>query len=258
MMKKLSKRIFLGLLTITLGLLLIIPIKAFAVDEAPPQTADSNNMNNPTPVVQCQGDTIDKYYTFSVDTISNVEGDVTGFKITAYKNNNVSDSDLNFKLYKIGNKELGVDSVTFTPGTESKPKVVKLENYPDIKSLFTEVGANDASEDGNRFYTHLHFESVKGANANESNCNIGVKFKVKTSVGELGAIMDDISYASDKPIAKVTKGHEISKSVEPNNDFDKLIFHAYKNAIAEQTLTEGTTYYKQKCPVYATGRCQAF
>ena len=78
MMNKLTKRIISGLLIVTLGLLFIVPISTFAEDKI----KDSGKS-------ECENESIDKKYSFTARILSDSEGNVTGFEIEAYKNNDV-------------------------------------------------------------------------------------------------------------------------------------------------------------------------
>ena len=236
MMNKLTKRIISGLLIVTLGLLFIVPISTFAEDKI----KDSGKS-------ECENESIDKKYSFTARILSDSEGNVTGFEIEAYKNNDVKNSDLKFKLTKIGDTELNPnDYIEFTPGTKSKPYVLKKENYPNMSSYFKQYSGNlhDIPDDGNRYYTYFHLVSIPGPNASASQCNVGDYVDVKASVGELGPVLKAVTYARETSIGEeVRKGHEISKNSVPNNAFDKLIYDAYHNSIKSQKFTEGTTYY---------------
>ena len=204
MMNKLTKRIISGLLIVTLGLLFIVPISTFAEDKV----KDSGKS-------ECENESIDKKYSFTARILSDSEGNVTGFEIEAYKNNDVKNSDLKFKLTKIGDTELNPnDYIEFTPGTKSNPYVLKKENYPNMSSYFKQYSGNlhDIPDDGNRYYTYFHLVSIPGPNASASQCNVGDYVDVKASVGELGPVLKAVTYARETSIGEeVRKGHEISK-----------------------------------------------
>lgn len=248
MKNKFNKRILLGLLILVLGLLTIVPISTFAVGEDNKDNGSEKaktDEDKETPKSECKKETIDKNYTFKVRTLSDKEGSVYGFKLEAYKNNKDVKTDLKFKLYQISDIKLN-PPYEFTPGTEDKHYVLKLDKLNNISSYFKEYGSNETPDDGNPFYALFYLESIPGTNP--SNCTTGIQFSIKTSVGDLGPQMETISYASETPIATVEKGHEINKDASRDSlsDFDKLIYDAYHAAINKnQSYTDGTTYYNK-------------
>lgn len=107
MKSKYKKRILLGLLFVSFLLLTIVPLATYAVGNK-----DNDTKKNDSPTDEevakslCTPDFIDKYYKISAEPIVLSNGVVTGIKLRAYKNNTITDTDLSFKVIKIGNVEL--------------------------------------------------------------------------------------------------------------------------------------------------------
>lgn len=238
MKNKYKTRIILGLLFFSLSLLLIVPISAFAVESNDAEKKPSNNKT-----VVCDSNTIDKYYSFSVKPIfSDDDESVMGFTVSSSKNNDISESDLRFKLYKIGDVTLP-NPYEFTPGTSSKAYSFDIIDRDNIRSYFKKYSANDVPDDGNQYYAEFHFVSIPGEN--ESNCTTGVEFSIKTSIGEFGPVQEAIVTNTPMPaLPSISKGHEINMDGgRPSSAFDGLIYDAYHFSKGSQSYTKGTTHF---------------
>lgn len=250
MNKKKFRRVILGLVLLAFCLFAVVPFVVFAAPgdkpsvQGPDTGEDDGKAKSETPIAgkaKCDKNAVDELYNIEVDTTSTSDGDVTGFKVTiTTKKGSTTTSDLNFKLFKIANKN--IDNRTIAPDKG----VVTITDRDNIASYFEEVTNPD---DGNRYHAKLWFETIKGSN-DKSVCETGDKFYVETSVAELGAVMETIAYGSDEEFPAVLQGHQIdfNGSRESLSTFDQLIYDAYWWAKdnGKHTFTEGTVFYQNK------------
>ncbi len=250
MKSKYKKRILLGLLFVSFLLLTIVPLATYAVGNK-----DNNIKKNDSPTDEevakslCTPDFIDRYYKISAEPIVLSNGVVTGIKIRAYKNNSITDTDLSFKVIKIGSVELyGNNQREIHPGTQEHPKEIEIidENKASTAGqYFLEYSKEELdkglSDDGNRFYSYVVLESIKGDS--ENDCATGIQFKVRATVGELGPVMDTFSYASDTT-PPTLEGHKINFSnCDALDSFDKLICQAYQKSQNTNAFATGKRRY---------------